>query len=249
MLLECVLTAVNSKKKYIHFVPVFIDTWLALFPNLKVRVVLVNATIPKFLLKYKEHLIIFPPIPNVPTAFTSQFIRLLYPALLGCEGGVLITDIDMLPANRTYYTDAIQAAPVNSFVYMRNNLCGRRRMKGQFAIGYNVANSDTWGEINNIRTKEDVIQRLRQESTSCWYADQLYLKKSVLLWNQQTNRFFPLTDKDTKFKRLTRRKRQPLEWDAVALENHLYTDFHCPRPFCGKNKELVLSIVAKIIEC
>ena len=40
------------------------------------------------------------PIENISTSFISQYIRILYPAILNYKSGILITDIDMLPMNR-----------------------------------------------------------------------------------------------------------------------------------------------------
>ena len=57
----------------------------------------------------KNNIIIFEPIKNILTSFTSQFIRLLYPCILNYKNGVLITDMDMLPMNNTYYTENIIA--------------------------------------------------------------------------------------------------------------------------------------------
>ena len=58
--------------------------------------------------RYKDNIILFPPIPNVPTAFTSQFIRLLYPCILNYKNGIMITDIDDVPLNNTYFTENIK---------------------------------------------------------------------------------------------------------------------------------------------
>lgn len=95
MKLDCVLTSVNEKQLYLYFVPIFIKTWNKLYPTVSVKIVLIMNTIPQELQEYKDNIILFEPIDNVKTSFTSQIIRLLYPCILDYENGVLITDIDM----------------------------------------------------------------------------------------------------------------------------------------------------------
>ena len=104
MKLDTVLTAVNDNPLYIGFVPYFIRMWKLLYPDVNVKIVLVAEYIPENLKEYNDNLILFKPIEGISTAFTSQYIRLLYPNLLGCTNGVLITDMDIVPMNRTYYT-------------------------------------------------------------------------------------------------------------------------------------------------
>ena len=40
---------------------------------------------------------VFEPEPSLSTALQAQCIRLLYPALLEAEGGVITSDVDMVP--------------------------------------------------------------------------------------------------------------------------------------------------------
>jgi hypothetical protein len=107
MILDCVLTSVNTNPLYIDFIPIFVKTWNRLYPNVDVKIILIADEIPEQFLEYKNNIILFKPIDNVLTSFTSQFIRVLYPCILNYKNGILITDMDMLPMNRTYYTKNI----------------------------------------------------------------------------------------------------------------------------------------------
>ena len=50
MKLDCVLTAVNEKKMYIDFIPLFIKSWKKLYPSVDVKIILIANKIPyKFL--------------------------------------------------------------------------------------------------------------------------------------------------------------------------------------------------------
>jgi len=117
MKLDCVLTAVNDSRLYLDFVPSFIKTWNKLYPDVDVKIIFISKNIPDDLLVYKENIILFEPIDNILTSFTAQFIRLLYLYILNYTDGVLITDIDILPMNRTYYTEHIKPYDNNKFIY------------------------------------------------------------------------------------------------------------------------------------
>ena len=64
----------------------------------------------------------FPSVENVSTAFVSQYIRIMYPCILNSTGGVMITDMDMLPLNSQYYTKPIESFDNDKFIYYRGNL-------------------------------------------------------------------------------------------------------------------------------
>jgi len=175
MKLDCVLTAVNEVPLYLEFLPIFVDTWKKLYPHVDVKVVLVAKAIPEEYLAYKENIILFEPLDGVPTAFTSQFIRLLYPGLLDYENGVMITDMDMLPMNRTYYTEHIKAYGREKFIYLRENVCAN---ESQIAMCYNVAVPEVWRDVFDVHSLEDVRNVLRNTDTS-WSSDQRTLHDKV----------------------------------------------------------------------
>ncbi len=81
MILDCILTSVNENKLYLDFVPIFIKTWNKLYLLVDVKIILISKKIPINLLAYQSNIILFEPINNVLTSFTSQFIRLLYPSI------------------------------------------------------------------------------------------------------------------------------------------------------------------------
>ena len=91
----------------------------------------------------------FEPIDNVLTSFTAQFIRLLYPCILNYKNGVIITDMDMIPMNRTYYTENIKSFDNNKFIYFRENVLFEHK---QLAMCYNVAVPKIWKDIFKINS-------------------------------------------------------------------------------------------------
>jgi len=239
MKLDCVLTAVNENILYLDFVPIFIKTWNKLYPDVDVRIIMIAKNIPNNLLLYKQNIIIFEPIENVLTSFTSQFIRLLYPCILNYKNGVLITDIDILPMNKTYYTENIIEYDNNKFIYYRDNILLKNK---QIAMCYNVATPQVWRDIFKVNNVGDINIFIKNVSDKNvikeghgnvgWSTDQQTLYNKVNEWNKKTNNFIRLNEKQTKFKRLDRIEKVDI-YNANIRENieeGRYTDYHCLRP-------------------
>ena len=143
MKLTNVLVSTNMNPLYYKFIPIFIKAWNKLFPNVKVTIVVVAKELVDELLPYKDNIVLFPPIENMNTAFIAQNIRLLYPALMDAEGGILITDMDILPMNRRYYTESISSFVASKFItYRPRSVVG----KGEIAMCYNIATKDVWSD-------------------------------------------------------------------------------------------------------
>jgi len=234
MKLDCILTAVNENKLYLDFVPIFIKTWNKLYPNVDVKIILIAKKIPDEYLCYKDNIILFEPIENVLTDFTSQFIRLLYPCILNYENGVMITDMDMLPMNRSYYTENIKSFDNSKFIYLRENICFEYN---QLAMCYNVAVPKIWKEIFEITSVEDIRNRIETIGRHVeWCTDQVVLYKKVMEWNNKTNNLICLKENSTGFKRLDR---NTFGLNNIIKENiskGVYSDYHCYRPMSEFSK-------------
>jgi hypothetical protein len=238
MRLDCVLTSTNDNPLYIDFIPIFIKTWNKLYPDVDVKIILIANNIPDKFIEFKENIILFKPIEHVLTSFTSQFIRLLYPCILDYKNGVLITDIDMLPMNNTYYTKNIIEYDNNNFIYYRDNICSQYE---QIAMCYNIATPTIWKDIFKINSVDDIInyiQKINNENiikeghnNAGWCIDQITLYNKVMEWNKKTNRFIRLNEQKTGFKRLDR---NCFNIENINIRNNIsagkYSDYHCYRP-------------------
>ena len=238
MKLDCVLTACNTISTYCEFIPFFIKTWNKLYPNVDVKIILINDVIPEAYNDYKNNIILFKPIPNISTAFTSQYIRLLYPALLNYENGILITDIDMIPMNSNYYIKNIENIENNKFVYYRTALLDKK----QIAICYVAANNTIWKEIFNIHSVDDIYKRFDEVIKNYtgihkWCIDQVDLYKYVMAWNNKTNNFITINDHIAGFKRLNRGNNLINNMSKIdettihRIKTGYYSDYHCLRPY------------------
>jgi len=246
MKLDCVLTSVNDNELYLEFIPIFIKTWNKLYPDVDIKIILISNNIPEKYNCYKNNLILFEPINNVKTSFTSQIIRLLYPCLLNYKNGLLITDIDMLPMNSNYYTENIRIYENNKFIYYRGNI---RKNKKELAMCYNIATPKIWQEIFKINSINDIIDLLKDISSknkisgrhggSGWCIDQIFLYKNVIDWANQTKNFVSLDESQTKFRRLERHTFFKKNNNSIInknISNGFYSDYHCARPMSKYSK-------------
>ena len=244
MFLTDVVTATNMNPTYYKFIPIFIKCWKRLFPSINIHIVVVADEFIDELQPYKEHLKLFKPIDNVETSFIAQNIRLFYPALLKeAKGGIIITDMDMVPMNTSYYVEPIKDISNDKFVCYRPLSCVG---KNEMVICYNIAHQNTWSQIFNINTENDIIDRILSiyqkdkyygENANIhykpyWITDQLYLYEKTQEWNVKTNNLVILDDINT-MKRIDKTNTNPfdVEQHFIRISNGFYSDFHMFRPY------------------
>tara|TARA_B110000971_G_C20011120_1_gene501564 strand:+ start:489 stop:1250 length:762 start_codon:yes stop_codon:yes gene_type:complete len=239
MIFTDVLTASDMNPMYYKFIPIFIKAWKKLFPEIKIHIILITNEIIEELKPYSEYLKIFPPIEGIPTAFIAQNIRLFYPCLLkDAKGGILITDMDIVPLNTHYYEESIKNISATKFVCYRQLECVG---KDEMVICYNIAHSNVWKEIFNINSIDDIIKILNNNYQNSkyighsnipyWISDQLYIHEKTQEWNNKTNNLVILNDNITKYNRLDRGRFPPQPQLINNVKNKFYSDYHMYRPY------------------
>jgi len=224
------VTAVNDNPLYLDFIPIFVETWKLLYPNVCVKIILIAEKIPDEYSDWEKNIILFEPLEGVSTAFISQYIRLLYPCIMNYENGVMITDMDMLPMNRTYYTENIKSYDNTKFIYMRENVCFSDK---QIAMCYNVAVPRVWRDIFGVQSVTDIRECIKQVHGAGvkWFTDQLTLYEKVMEWHARTNNFVCLKESETGFKRLDRNTFYLNDYTLMRdISTGKYSDYHCYRP-------------------
>jgi hypothetical protein len=253
MLFTDVLVATDMNYNYFQFIPPFIAAWKKLFPDINIHIVVIAYTLIDELLPYKEYIHLFPPIENVSTAFISQNIRLFYPALLTeTKGGILITDMDIIPMSKAYYTDPIKNIDDNKFFCYRPLSCvGPKEM----VICYNIAHQKVWKEIFNINSETDIATRINsiyqlpkyigenagKHYNPFWITDQLYLYEITQEWHKTSGNL--IISNNDKISRSTRLDRNDYpRYNIEFIKNGTYIDFHMPRHY-NKYKEFIDNII------
>ena len=260
MKLDLCLLSCDLNPDYYLFFPFVRKMWKEIV-GIDCILILVGNEIPHPLLPEKEHIIMFPPIPDIPTGFQAQCIRILYPCLLKNNyNGIIISDMDMIPLDRDFFLQVEKHNP-NDFVIYRDVISEYR----QYPICYCVASSQTWTDIFNIHIMNDLRTKLESwytkndykissPASEMWAQDQLKLYEAINLYEITTKlsempsfarKIVRLYDEDTKFSRLDRANIEYISnhVDDVKKDiiNHKYSDFHLPRPY-DKYKNLLHSL-------
>lgn len=230
-----VLTACNDNPMYSDFIPIFIKAWKTLFPDIKISIVFIANEIPKHLRKFSE-LILFKPITGISEVYISQIIRLFYPALINSSDAVIITDMDMIPMNRSYYLDGLKDATEETLVVYRKD----HLIQEEIAMCYSAATPKVWSDLFQIESLDDIYHRLTtiypkgydgRPGLTGWFTDQKYFYQTWLKWTLNNNgKTLLCNDSDLKFRRLDR----PfviLRKDIVSdIVDGKYSDYHSNRP-------------------
>lgn len=236
MILDLCLLSCDLNPDYYQFFPVVRKFWKDVV-GIDCVLILIGNEIPFTLLPEKDHIIVFPPIPNIPTGFQAQCIRLLYPCLLD-KKGVIISDMDIIPLDRDYFL--IEKHPDDAFVIYRDVIS----MYKQYPICYCAGSSQTWRDLFQVTIMNDLTRTL-----SSWYSKNDYVISSPIsvMWAQDQLKLFEivndnnnvktirLNDEDTNFSRLDRSNLEYISnhVDDVKKDiiNQKYSDFHLPRPY------------------
>lgn len=232
MKIGTVLTASDLNPLYSEFIPIFIKAWKILFPEVDVIVVLVANEIPDNLKEYSEHIRLSPPIEGIHTAFHAQCIRLLYPRHIEKEGGVLISDMDMLPMNRYYYENPIADKSDDMFIAYRD-VC----LPYEIPMCYSIASPSVWKSMFGDKSDEETLKEWYtpiydgKHGGKGWNTDQLILIQKFKEW---TGPKIILNDRITKYNRLDRVL--PHQFNDIAnlrckIKQGIYSDYHCLRPY------------------
>lgn len=210
MKIEYCLFACNDNEKYYKYYGYVREFWRKIL-GVKTLLVFIGDKLPEVLEKYRDEIIMFN-IEGVHPVFIAQNIRLLYPALIESNEGVIIADIDILPLNKEYFVESIKDIENDKFIFI--NTTGRQ-IENEFYICYNIAIPNVWGELFKIKTAEDIKIKLKEWYTSIEYSyndnyrslckgfhhDQIILKKTI-----ENNKNINLKILDKKIRRLSPHK-------------------------------------------
>ena len=199
MKIDNVILSSNNDPKYLDFWPIVSKAW----QNLGIKPYLFYIGKEKF----EDERIINFNIESLNSSFVSQNIRLLAPALFPDQVSI-ISDIDNMPLSFNYYQKNIENIKNESFVIYRPSATP----ENMISIMWNAALGSTWGEIFNVRSKEDIINILTSwcpddyevEGTN-WYFDQIKLRECVEIFKVlNPGRITELNDAEAGFLRLNR---------------------------------------------
>jgi len=241
------LVAADLNPRYLDFWPLVRRAWQEVAELEPVLVLVADeAQVPEHL-RADPAVRLFAPLPELHTALQAQCIRLLYPALLSAEGGVIISDADMVPMNHRYFHRPTLGVAQSHFVAYRDVYVA----SGEVPMCYNAALPRTWSTIFEVATLDDVRTRLAQWGAAVeyagvrggtgWLTDQQLLYRTLLDHGRRSRNVWILDDHYAGYRRLEnavllRRGRLDAR-DRRRILRGAYSDFHCVHPY-GEFREL-----------
>lgn len=183
MRLTNVIASVNNNSKYYMFIPKQIKFWQHF--NIKFTAVFVGDSIPNELLEYIDNIILWNHNLDLNTAYVAQNLRMYYASLLSLPDDelIMITDMDMLPTNDSYYKDGLEGFTMNDFIYYRN-IDGN-----QIYMCYNAAHPSLWSKLFSINNIEDIKTQIVENyqnsyngipGSNGWFIDQEIMYKKLI---------------------------------------------------------------------
>jgi len=229
MHIDFCLLASDLNDNYYGLYPYVKKAWKKI--GIETKLILISDYIPDNLKQYECDITLFKPIENIHTAFQAQTIRLLYPCLFDNKN-IIISDMDIIPLSKLYFTEKIKNYSNDRFIvyrdaYIQNNM---------YAACYNLANSTIWKRIFSVNNENDVIQQIKswydpvydgKKNCQGWFTDQKMLFKYL---NTKGKAFLTiLKDKELNFSRLDKRNRKYIVENLSLvyndIKNKCYTDF------------------------
>lgn len=246
MKLAAVVTAVDGGPStfYRDMVPLFVAAWQRVVPGVRIVIVVAARELPEGLAPYAPLCHLVDP-GHMHPAFVAQCVRLLWPGTLqldGAEDAVLITDVDMLPARRSYYEAPLASAPPDAFVHYRPDPDG---VLDELFMCYNAATPATWARVFQL-TNGSVFNTLAEWWAAAqpysgehggqgWGTDQKRLRAAAAAFVAGGGRFVRLDDAATQFRRLNRYEFSAVTPDLLnAVRAGVFADYHIWRPHAGQ---------------
>ena len=245
MKLSTVVTAVDAAPFYRDMVPLFVAAWRRVVPGVRVVIVVAAKKLPSELAPFADLCHLVDP-GHMHPAFVAQCVRLLWPGTLRLDDdaadAVLITDVDMLPARRSYFEAPLASLPPDAFVHYRPDPDG---VPDELFMCYNAATPATWARVFPL-TNGSVFDTLAEWWAAAqpysgehgglgWGTDQKRLRAAVMDFvGRGGGRLVRLDDDEMQFRRLNR-----FEFSTVTDEllekvrrGH-FADYHIWRPHEG----------------
>jgi len=261
MLIDTCLVSCNLNDFYLDFFPVVNKCWNDIC-NIRCILILIANEVPKKLIPFKDDIILFPPIQGIHDALVAQLIREIYPCILSNAKGIIMSDIDLIPLNKSFYLDNVKNINDDTFVVYRDVLLN----DGQIAMCFNGATSTIWKDVwqhfgFTINNEEDIRILIKHLCSSLyfdgrpgyhgWFTDQLILYRLVMNYKMKTDKVIILKDTENGWNRLDRADTEYIKNNKedilTEVNNNKYSDYHLPRPW-NQYKDFIMYFLSTLLK-
>lgn len=236
MNIDYAILSTNEKPLYFDFWEVVKPVWIN---HIKIKPLLINICNVDRVQDYGTHIIHnIKSVEGVDTGFQSQISRMWITKFYS-NSTLLISDIDMLPMNESYFKDSISGVPENNLVIYSADAYPKN--KNRYPMCYNAAKGSTFTEILNLNQYEsfEVFCKKMLERKEGWSTDELFFGEKI-------NNFFDQS-RITKLERgwetgIANKRIDRLVWTYDIGKLDEYIDSHLVRPYStykGKIDKLI----------
>ena len=264
--LDRVIMASDTHSTYLPFWPPVARAWREIV-GIKPTLVLVAPKTFTNIDTSVGDVIHFEPIPGIPTSLQAQLVRLLIPALYPDEV-FIVSDIDMLPLSKNFFTKLIEDIPDNCWVSYTRHFWDSSEYKKRLILWFNAAQGSTFSELFSIKSMKDVIQRIKDFASKNigWTTDEKILHQLLITEKRLGNRHhniayapFPCPYRGGRHLKphITQGKYGgpkatrigQLHYSAKKLKKGYYISADCPRPYTTEiNKKSIDTLLELAIK-
>ena len=179
------------------------------------------------------------PIQGVSTALHVQVIRLFIPMYFPDEVSI-ISDIDMIPLSRHYFTKDLQNLPDNKFIVFRDKGYGPHSK--QYPMCYNAAKGHLFKEIFGVHELSEIPEAIKRLALVGygWSTDEIMLVQYLHKWPRFKTHCILRGEPGG-----PRIDRSNWNYNTDLLDKDFYVDCHSLRPY-NAHKEKIDQLMRSI---
>ncbi len=231
--LDRVIISSDTNPMYSEFWPLVAQTWQEIIGIKPTLIFIAPSSVP--IDQSCGDVIRMEPIDGIETSFQAQIVRLLAPAFFPDET-CIISDIDILPLNKHYFTHPLIACAENDFLIYRDGYFSNTGIP-EYPMCYVAGKGKTFQDIFCLKSVADIPDKIRE-----WYALNLGWSTDQRILYAYANTW---KDRDTHLKKLghtvsRRIDRADWNYNKQMLTNNYYVDAHMLRPYHAYKKEIDL---------
>lgn len=196
-------------------------------------------------------IIYYKKVADIKTSFQAQIAR-LYVTSLFLENTLLISDLDMIPLNKNYFTDFADEVKENQILIYTSDAYGYIDQK-RYPMCYNLAKGKTYHEILNFDfTFQEFVMKLDSLNIEPkWDTDELYFGDCVYEFEKEN--YNRIIKKERGFRegwatnRIDRNYWFSANYNYDKIPEGFYYDCHSLRPYKKYKKEIdnIVNLILK----
>ena len=226
MKIDRVIVSTNDNPNYVDFWPLVAEAWNII--GIKPTLFLISEDFEVD--TGVGEVIRVKPLESAPTALQAQCIRLIGPTLFPDEV-CLLSDLDMMPLSREYFTEQIKQVDENKLVvfssdaYPHGHPC--------IPMCYIAAKGKLYEEVFDVKFDDyaDIIQNWYNMDYG-WNTDERILHDKLKSWSKYEEECVNLKRGFRQgYSAPKRIDRTDMAFIPMKIFEKLYVDFHMPRPY------------------